>query len=141
MLQVFISYHRYVRVLKWLTLSLFSYVAVAFAIDVPWADVLHGALLPSLTLDPDYVTTVVAILGMVLVPFVHLSVYLFRTIHPMPVVLKPSAPSLPDSMLRTLLIAIVVDTIIYIGFAMTRYGLALAERAREGQQGEGYHAA
>src|SRR5574338_1693902 len=86
-------------------------------------------------------SAVVAILGFLLVPFVHLSVYLFRTIHPMPVVLKPSAPSLPDSMLRTLLIAIVVDTIIYIGFAMTRYGLALAERAREGQQGEGYHAA
>jgi NRAMP (natural resistance-associated macrophage protein)-like metal ion transporter len=67
-LQVFISYHRYVRVLKWLTLSLFSYVAVAFAIDVPWADVLHGALLPSLTLDPDYVTTVVAILGTTISP-------------------------------------------------------------------------
>jgi NRAMP (natural resistance-associated macrophage protein)-like metal ion transporter len=68
-LQVFISYHRYVRVLKWLTLSLFSYVAVAFAIDVPWADVLHGALLPSLTLDPDYVTTVVAILGTTISPY------------------------------------------------------------------------
>jgi NRAMP (natural resistance-associated macrophage protein)-like metal ion transporter len=68
-LQVFISYHRYVRVLKWLTLSLFSYVAVAFAIEVPWADVIHGVLLPSLTLDPDYVTTVVAILGTTISPY------------------------------------------------------------------------
>ena len=76
-------------------------------------------------------SAVVAILGFLLVPFVHLSVYLFRTIHPMPVVLKPSAPSLPDSMLRTLLIAFAVDLVIYIGFVTTRYGLGLVAQARE----------
>jgi NRAMP (natural resistance-associated macrophage protein)-like metal ion transporter len=68
-LQVFVSYHRYVRVLKWLTLSLFSYVAVAFAVDVPWAAVWHGTLLPSVSADPDYVTTVVAILGTTISPY------------------------------------------------------------------------
>ncbi len=76
-------------------------------------------------------SAVVAILGFLLVPFVHLSVYLFRTIHPMPVVLKPSAPSLPDSMLRTLLIAFAVDLLLYIGFVTTRYGLGLVAHARE----------
>jgi heme exporter protein C len=65
-------------------------------------------------------SAVVAILGFLLVPFVHLSVYLFRTIHPMPVVLKPSAPSLPDSMLRTLLIAFAVDLVLYSGFVTAR---------------------
>ena len=44
-------------------------------------------------------SAVVGILGMLLVPFVHLSVYLFRTLHPQPIVLKPSAPSLPGEML------------------------------------------
>lgn len=36
LLEVFLRYARYAAVLKWLTLSLFSYVAVVFAVDVPW---------------------------------------------------------------------------------------------------------
>lgn len=69
---------------------------------------------------------VVGILGLVLVPFVHLSVYLFRTLHPQPVVLKPSAPSLPSDMLITLLASFLVFTILYVGFVTWRYGIALA---------------
>jgi len=34
---VFMTYARYVSMLKWLTLSLFAYVAALFAIKVPWA--------------------------------------------------------------------------------------------------------
>jgi heme exporter protein C len=76
-------------------------------------------------------SAVVGILGMLLVPFVHLSVYLFRTLHPQPVVLKPSAPSLPPVMLRTLLLSVLVFTLLYIGLVTVRYGIALAEEARE----------
>ncbi len=76
-------------------------------------------------------SAVVGILGMLLVPFVHLSVYLFRTLHPQPIVLKPSAPSLPPVMLRTLLLSMLVFTVLYIGLVTTRYGVALAEEARE----------
>lgn len=76
-------------------------------------------------------SAVVGILGMLLVPFIHLSVYLFRTLHPQPIVLKPSAPSLPPEMLLTLLISTLVFTLIYFGFVTARYGLALAEEARE----------
>jgi heme exporter protein C len=76
-------------------------------------------------------SAVVGILGMLLVPFIHLSVYLFRTLHPQPIVLKPSAPSLPPEMLRTLLISMVVFTLLYIGFVTARYGLALAAEAEE----------
>jgi heme exporter protein C len=68
-------------------------------------------------------SAVVGILGLVLVPFVHLTVYLFRTLHPQPIVLKPSAPSLPDEMLRTLLASLAVFTVLMVGFLMTRYGL------------------
>ena len=81
-------------------------------------------------------SAVVAILGMLLVPFIHLSVYLFRTLHPRPVILKPSAPSLPGDMLRTLLIAFVVCLTLYIGLVMIRYGTGLAERIREAGGGE-----
>jgi heme exporter protein C len=76
-------------------------------------------------------SAVVGILGLLLVPFIHLSVYLFRTLHPQPIVLKPSAPSLPPEMLRTLLVSTVVFTLLYLGFVTARYGLALAEDARE----------
>jgi heme exporter protein C len=76
-------------------------------------------------------SAVVGILGMLLVPFIHLSVYLFRTLHPQPIVLKPSAPSLPPQMLTTLLVSTLVFTLLYLGFVTTRYGLALADEARQ----------
>jgi heme exporter protein C len=72
-------------------------------------------------------SAVVGILGMLLVPFIHLSVYLFRTLHPQPIVLKPSAPSLPPEMLRTLLVSTLVFTILYLGFVTIRYGIALEQ--------------
>lgn len=75
-------------------------------------------------------SAVVGVLGLLLVPFVHLSVYLFRTLHPQPVLLKPSAPSMPPEMLRTMLVSIVVFTVLYLGFAITRYGLGLMREAR-----------
>jgi heme exporter protein C len=69
-------------------------------------------------------SAVVGIMALVLVPFVHLSVYLFRTIHPQPVVLKPSEPTLPGEMLRTLLVSTAVFTLLYAGLVTARYGLA-----------------
>ena len=76
-------------------------------------------------------SAVVGILGMLLVPFIHLSVYLFRTLHPQPIVLKPSAPSLPPEMLTTLLVSTLVFTVLYVGFVTARYGLLLSDEARQ----------
>lgn len=70
-------------------------------------------------------SAVVGISGMVLVPFIHLSVYLFRTLHPLPIVLKPSRPSLPGSMLSTLMLSFGVFTVLLLGLVLQRYGLAL----------------
>jgi heme exporter protein C len=75
---------------------------------------------------------VLGILGLVLVPFVHVTVYLFRTLHPQPIVLKPSAPSLPWVMLRTLLVSVGVYTVLLLGFVMTRYGLATQDALQGG---------
>ena len=82
-------------------------------------------------------SAVVGIMGLLLVPFVHLSVYLFRTMHPTPIVLKPSKPSLPPEMLRTLMVSMGVATLLCVGFVLVRYGLALRAHARE----EARHAA
>ena len=75
---------------------------------------------------------VLGICGMCLVPFIHLSVFLFRTLHPQPIILKPGKPSLPDSMLVTWLLSFGVFTLLYVGFVVQRY--ALAQRREE--QGE-----
>jgi heme exporter protein C len=76
-------------------------------------------------------SAVVGIMAMVLVPFVHLSVYLFRGLHPTPIVLKPSAPSLDPEMLRTLLLSFAAFTLLYVGLVTLAYGLRLAQEAGE----------
>lgn len=68
---------------------------------------------------------VIGILGLVLVPFIHMTVYLFRTLHPDPVVMKPGTPSLPGDMLLTLLTSLGVFTLLYLGFLAQRYALAV----------------
>lgn len=75
-------------------------------------------------------SAVLGICGTALVPFIHLSVYFFPTLHPQPIVLKPSSPSLPSSMLVTWLYAVAAFTLLYVGFVMQRYALALAREAQ-----------
>ena len=69
LLQVFIPYRRYVRVLKWLTLALLAYVATAFVVHIPWSQVWVSALWPQLSWKPAYVTTVVAVFGTTISPY------------------------------------------------------------------------
>ncbi|HKW40743.1 MAG TPA: cytochrome c biogenesis protein CcsA [Gemmatimonadales bacterium] len=77
-------------------------------------------------------SAVLGICAVVLVGFIHLSVYLFPTLHPQPIVLKPGKPSLPWEMLLTLLLSFGVFVVLYVGFVMQRYAIALrrAEAAR-----------
>lgn len=69
LLQVFVPYRRYVRLLKWLTLALLAYVATAFVVHIPWSQVLLKALAPNLSWKPEYVTTVVAVFGTTISPY------------------------------------------------------------------------
>ncbi|HEY0241734.1 MAG TPA: cytochrome c biogenesis protein CcsA [Gemmatimonadaceae bacterium] len=70
-------------------------------------------------------SAVLGILGALLIPFIHLSVYLFRTLHPQPILLKPSAPSLPGEMLTTLLLAFASFTLLYVALLRARYRYAV----------------
>ena len=69
LLQIFIPYSRYVRILKWLTLSLLAYVATVFVVHIPWTQVLTNTLLPHLSWKPKYITTVVAVFGTTISPY------------------------------------------------------------------------
>ncbi len=69
LLQILIPYSRYVRILKWLTLVLLAYVAIVFVVRIPWAQVVTNTLLPHLSWKPEYVTTVVAVFGTTISPY------------------------------------------------------------------------
>jgi NRAMP (natural resistance-associated macrophage protein)-like metal ion transporter len=67
--EIFLRYERYVAILKWATLSLFAYVAVLCVVDVPWTKAITGTLLPSISWNSAYLTTLVAILGTTISPY------------------------------------------------------------------------
>jgi heme exporter protein C len=78
-------------------------------------------------------SAVLGVLSALLIPFIHLSVYLFQArLHPMPIALKPGAPSMSPEMLTTFLSSFVVFLLVCIAFIRARYRVALLhERAIE----------
>jgi NRAMP (natural resistance-associated macrophage protein)-like metal ion transporter len=67
--EVFIRYSRYASVLRWLTLSLFAYVATVFVVGVPWLTVGRNLVVPHISLSGDYLTVVVAVFGTTISPY------------------------------------------------------------------------
>jgi NRAMP (natural resistance-associated macrophage protein)-like metal ion transporter len=68
-LQIIMPYARYVGALKWLALSLLGYFATLGMIKVPWGSVAHGLLVPTFTLDAKFWSTLVAVLGTTISPY------------------------------------------------------------------------
>src|SRR5246127_3937946 len=69
LLQIYVPYRKYARYLKWLTWSLFSYVVTAFIVHIPWAHALKATVIPSISLKPDYLMALVAVLGTTISPY------------------------------------------------------------------------
>jgi NRAMP (natural resistance-associated macrophage protein)-like metal ion transporter len=67
--QILFNYERYVAILKWLTLTLFAYVIALAVIKVPWADALRGLVIPTVQFSGEFLTTLVAILGTTISPY------------------------------------------------------------------------
>lgn len=115
-LQVTLPYSRYVKVLKWLTLALLAYVVTALTLKLPWLKLLHEALLPKLSWNAAYITTVVAIFGTTISP------YLFfwqasqevEDLHadPQARALKHAQAQAPENLQR-----IKIDTVVGMGFS------------------------
>jgi len=68
-LEVGLSYQRYASVLKWATLSLFTYVGVVMVAHVPWPRALRSLVVPELQWNIAYATALVAILGTTISPY------------------------------------------------------------------------
>jgi len=69
LLQVFVPYHRYVRFLKWLTLSLLAYAAVLFTVHVPWGEVALRTVWPHFTPNAAAAAVIVGVFGTTISPY------------------------------------------------------------------------
>src|SRR5205085_3199013 len=67
--QIFGSYRTLVKIFKWLTLTLFAYIAAAFLARPHWGEVLKATFLPALRFDHQYLMTLVAIFGTTITPY------------------------------------------------------------------------
>ena len=68
-LQIFVPYHRYVVVLKWLTLSLLAYAGVLFLVHVPWGEVALRTVWPKIAFNAATATVVVGVFGTTISPY------------------------------------------------------------------------
>ena len=68
-LEIFIGYHTYAKFLKFLALSLISYVVVALMVTSNWLAVLKATFIPQLELSSAYWYVIVAILGTTISPY------------------------------------------------------------------------
>lgn len=74
-------------------------------------------------------SAVVGILGALLIPFIHLSVYLFRTQHPTPIVANPTGIQMPAVMIKTLFFSLGAFTVLYVALVRQRMALAVERDA------------
>lgn len=68
-IQVRLSYRRFAAILKWLTIALLAYVVTAFVVHPPWLTVMRHLVVPTLRLDSAWLTTLVAVLGTTITPY------------------------------------------------------------------------
>lgn len=114
LLQVLVPYQRYVRFLKWLTLVLLAYVAIAFTVKIDWGEVGRRLIFPRLYGTTDWITVIVAVFGTTISP------YLFfwqssEEVEIMEVKDKPALLDAPPRAARHELKRIGVDTIVGMG--------------------------
>jgi len=68
-LEIFISYEKYARILMFLTFSLFAYYITAFMVRQDWAAILESTLIPTINFSRDYILNIVAFLGTTISPY------------------------------------------------------------------------
>lgn len=68
-LEIFVPYHRYARILKWLTLSLGAYIVTCLIIKPDWFAVLRSLALPTIHLDTAFIAAMVAVMGTTITPY------------------------------------------------------------------------
>src|SRR5665811_2334254 len=73
-------------------------------------------------------SAVVAIVGALDIPMIHMSVVWFRSLHPQPVVMKPEGPTADPRMLATLFVSLAAFTLVFLGLFWLRYSVEILDR-------------
>lgn len=69
LLETFLSYEKYAKVLKWLCLALFAYVGTIIVVHVPWGQALRETIVPHILVNAAFLTSIVAVLGTTISPY------------------------------------------------------------------------
>src|SRR5438552_1291392 len=68
--QILVPYNKYVKILKYLTISLFAYIITAVIVGGSWSQILVYSIIPHIELTPAFAMMFVAILGTTITPYV-----------------------------------------------------------------------
>jgi NRAMP (natural resistance-associated macrophage protein)-like metal ion transporter len=68
-LEIAVSYRRYARVLKWLTLSLLAYPVTAFLVPQPWGEIFRATFVPHIEFTAAFFYVITAVIGTTITPY------------------------------------------------------------------------
>lgn len=68
-LETFLKYKKYAKILKWLSIALFSYIITAFIVNQPWRQVISSLLVPHFEFSKVFIVAIVAVLGTTISPY------------------------------------------------------------------------
>lgn len=68
-LMVFLSFKKLIKYLKWLSLTLFFYMAAALFVSHDWSEVLKYIITPGLTLNKETISLIIAVFGTTISPY------------------------------------------------------------------------
>jgi NRAMP (natural resistance-associated macrophage protein)-like metal ion transporter len=68
-LEIVVSYRRYARVLKWLTVSLLAYPITAFFVHEPWGTIVRATFVPHIQFSASFFYVITAVIGTTITPY------------------------------------------------------------------------
>ena len=68
-LEIAVSYRKYARVLKWLTVSLLAYPITAFLVHEPWATIFRATFVPHIEFTAAFFFVITAVIGTTITPY------------------------------------------------------------------------
>ena len=68
-LEIFTSYQTYARILKWLCITLFSYVITVFLVKEPWGTILKATFVPHIEFTAEFFFIITGVIGTTISPY------------------------------------------------------------------------
>jgi Mn2+/Fe2+ NRAMP family transporter len=68
-LEIFTNYKTYARILKWLSISLLSYVLTVFLVHEPWRQIFYATFVPHIEFNPAFFFIITGVIGTTISPY------------------------------------------------------------------------